>query len=455
MSNLQTENTSSDAMSSNFDQEVVVDKPFDLSDPELFEQIEAKPEEPGISDKLDDLIQFIKHHNLIHCEGCFYRYGAGFYHEWKSDNLRKYVSCKLTSDSYNKKRLDNIIDGLRTHASKEPPNYRTCLNINNGILDLETLKMNPHSPDFFFRYQIPIEYKADRKAPHFEAFLKSSIPDETERKILLEFIGYALSGDTQHHKALFLIGSGGNGKGVLVKVLQELFGNENACSVDISDLYNENNRFLLYGKRVNLCTEMSSRIIDKDFRTYKQLTSFESVNVKKLYRDPFRISPNCKMIFSTNENPIFPEVNEAAFRRFLPVLFPFTFTDDDPEHTKDVHLFSKLKPEMSGILNLALEGLKRLREQGKFSSSESTDHEMLSHRRRMNPVKEFMNERMQGSKGNHLGWNDFLQKLRSYCDEHSLDFPALSQIGKEVRKLYRTSGNTSRHQKKVHDVTWR
>jgi len=89
---------------------------------------------------------------------------------------------------------------------------------------------------------------------------------------------------------------------------------------------------------------------------------------------------------------VVPEVHEdttAFFRRWIIIQFPHAFEGA----LADKGLLKKLTTpdELSGVLNWALEGLKRLRDNGwTFSNSKSTEDVRLDYIRRSSPMKAFL-----------------------------------------------------------------
>jgi len=63
----------------------------------------------------------------------------------------------------------------------------------------------------------------------------------------------------------------------------------------------------------------------------------------------------------------------------------------------DKSLITKLQTpeELSGFLNLVLDGLKRLRENGKFSNEKSIEATQREYELNSNPIAAFMEERTQ------------------------------------------------------------
>ena len=95
------------------------------------------------------------------------------------------------------------------------------------------LSLNNHVRDHYHLSQIPVAYDPNATAPRFKQFLGEvfeGCEDTEERSLLiLEFIGYSLQTNCNLERFIILIGSGANGKSVLLSILEKLLGIANVC----------------------------------------------------------------------------------------------------------------------------------------------------------------------------------------------------------------------------------
>jgi putative DNA primase/helicase len=93
----------------------------------------------------------------------------------------------------------------------------------------------------------------------------------------------------------------------------------------------------------------------------KFITGHDVITARSLYQEPFDFPPTHKTFLTTNHKPIVRSTDEGTWRRIH--LLPFLVTI--PASKRDVNFREAvLLPELPGILNWALEGLKSYREQG-------------------------------------------------------------------------------------------
>ena len=88
------------------------------------------------------------------------------------------------------------------------------INLENGILDVWTGELLPHSPKVLSTIRIPIAFDAQASCPRIEQFIEDVFPkDSTE--LAWEILGDLVTPDRSIQKAVCLVGEGGNGKGCL------------------------------------------------------------------------------------------------------------------------------------------------------------------------------------------------------------------------------------------------
>jgi len=94
------------------------------------------------------------------------------------------------------------------------------------------------------------------------------------------------------------------------------------------------------------------------------------VNARYLYHNHFTFKPTCKFICAGNNHLESKDVSDGFSRRMCFIEFPMRFVDNPVEANekkRDYKIMEKLSPEMPGILNWAVQGLRRLLKQGEFT----------------------------------------------------------------------------------------
>lgn len=282
-----------------------------------------------------------------------------------------------------------------THKSREEMDTQQgkYINLKNGLFNLITWKLEEHRPDYFSIQQIPVNYSPDEKCPKINKFLTEVVESE-DTTLLLEWAGYCLTPDCSFQKAVLIYGEGGNGKSVFLSVLQALVGFENVSAESLQQL--DTDRFSvakLYGKLVNICADIPHTKMYKS-DVFKKITGGDILRGEEKYKSPFEFKNTAKMIFSANDIPQGGK-DYSFYRRWMLIKFPNTFK----EGKKNNYLIKELteEKELSGLLNLTLEGLKRLRENDKFSYTKTVEDTEKEYVLNSNHVALFASEMLQAS----------------------------------------------------------
>lgn len=241
-------------------------------------------------------------------------------------------------------------------------------NFENGVYDVKDHVLRPHYKDCGFKFVLPAEYDATAECKQFSKFMSQITCNRKELELVLqEFMGYVLSGmEPTFHFALALLGTGANGKSTFVNVLRTLCGKGAHSSLSLKGMQSDQKRYLLMNKLMNVAEE-NSRDSFRDTELVKNFISGGVIDVKQLYSQPFEYKNNSKLIALFNELPSNFDHTSGFYRRLLLVPFDAEFSGDDV----DYKILDKLKREISGIFNYAIEGYKRLIQQNGFTKSQA------------------------------------------------------------------------------------
>lgn len=264
------------------------------------------------------------------------------------------------------------------------------INLQNGLFDLEKWEKVDHTPEYLSICQTPVKYDPDAKCPQIEKFL-SEVAKPEDIDFILEWFGYCLTVDVRYQKALMVYGIPGTGKSVLLALLEMFIGTENCSAESIQKIEEDKYRAAnVYGKRVNVCSDIPSTKMHKAEMFKKMVSGLDMIDAEHKYEDPFKFRNVAKLTFSANKLPEGPK-DPAFYERFCLIEFSHKFRGTEQD---DKQLLSKLttEAELSGLLNKALDGLKRLYENDKFSYSKTFEETEKEYLLNSNPVAVFMEE---------------------------------------------------------------
>jgi putative DNA primase/helicase len=199
----------------------------------------------------------------------------------------------------------------------------------------------------------------------------------------------------KYQSIIYLLGDGGNGKGTVIKILTYLLGNEATSSATLNQLTDHNNvdYYLakLHGKRANICGDIGAKKIENTENIKKLSSNTDKISARLPYGVPFDFINNAKLIFALNKMPKKDAFTTGDKRRDVIISFNNPISD-----TKyDIKGFAELirdSGEMSGVLNWALEGLKRLERNQRFTDKRTVAQKGLEYDMKSNPMKYFVDD---------------------------------------------------------------
>lgn len=232
------------------------------------------------------------------------------------------------------------------------------LNCANGILDLRTGELQPHDPAKMLTKIAGAEYDPEVGCPTWTRFLDRIFEgDQDLIGFIRRAVGYSLTGNTGDQVLFFLYGTGANGKTTFTDAIQALLGDY--CTKTPTDTlmtkYSEtgipNDLARLAGARTVIAAELAEgKRLNESL--VKDLTGGDRITARYLHREFFEFKPIFKLWMYGNHKPTIRGTDEAIWRRIK--LIPFNVTIPEPE--RDSELGAKLRAELPGILNWALDG---------------------------------------------------------------------------------------------------
>jgi P4 family phage/plasmid primase-like protien len=319
-----------------------------------------------------------------------YNQERGIYISEGESNIQEAVKKKL-QDLSNSHRINEVIKDVtvRTYVSRTklgvPDNL---LILKNGVYNLETDILMPHSPDYMATSSIPIEYIQNATCPKITQFLGEVLRPE-DFDLMIELIGYCLFRGHPIARIFVLTGVGRNGKSRLLTLISRFLGKNNVSSLTLQEIAQD--RFAkaqLYNKLANVAADIPATPI-KYTGDIKALTGEDSVSAQHKFQSRFEFINYAKLLFSANEIPATYDNTLAFFRRMMLIHFPNSFPANDPKTDPNIVEKITTPDEFSGLLNLALAGLKRLLDQGFFTGEKSVEERQDDYVRKSNPIQYF------------------------------------------------------------------
>jgi len=362
----------------------------------------------------------IRRYDIFHDGSSFYFYNKdrGVWLFQHDNFVGKIIKDALANKS-RRNYIQDVMKQVEYETYKTPDELmqnHKLINLSNGMLDIQNGKLLLHDKEYYSKVQIPIAFNPNAKCTRYLQFLEEVFLDDPIKiDALQDFSGYCLYPEIFIHEALFLIGSGANGKSVFLNVLTKVIGKENVSALEPQQF---SNKFLL-GSLKDRLLNVSSEIQTKsriDSSISKRVITGDLVQADIKYKDPFTFRPIAKHIFSMNEIPIITDRTYAMKRRLIILKFNQTFFGKK----EDKRLESKLAGKLSGVLNWCLVGLTRVLKNESITMSEQMIEDKKAFIGAMNPVLHFVDAVCVLKEEALVLKDNLYQKYKSWCCELGL-----------------------------------
>lgn len=262
----------------------------------------------------------------------------------------------------------------------------------NGIYDLEKDELIDFSPDLVITNKIPFDYDPHAYSEITDRTLdKLACFDSNVRMLLEECIGYCFYRRNELRKCFILTGEKENGKSTFLSMVEYLLGDSNVSTLDLKDLGDRFKTAQLVGKLANIGDDIGDEFIANP-AVFKKLCSGNPITVERKGSDPFDFSNYSKLLFSANSIPRIKDKSGAVISRLVIIPFDARFTPQDPDF--DPYIKYKLIQDepMRYLIRIGLEGLKRILDNRKFTTSTKVQNALEEYEENNNPVLLFFKE---------------------------------------------------------------
>lgn len=354
-------------------------------------------------------------------------------------------------------KANNIVKGLHAHAlvpgQVEQPVWidedgsikeRHLIAMKNGLLDLDVLldgkpnPLEPNSPRWFSPVALGYDYDPKCECPKWLALLDRCLEKDQERiDLLQEWFGYCLTHDTTQQKAMFWEGDGANGKSVAALTLEQVVGPDNTSSVPLEVFGDRFQLTATLGKLVNICGDTGE--LDKaDEGFIKQFTGGDKMYFDRKGISSIETKPTARLLIATNNLPRFSDRSDGIWRRIILIPWRVTIREKDQNKLflKAEHTDWPLRPELPGIFNWAIEGLKRLRERGHFMIPEVCRDAVNEYRMESDHARAFLTDEYRAKPGARVFTTEVYRRYEQWCKERGYKPLGDAEFGKVVKRCF-------------------
>jgi P4 family phage/plasmid primase-like protien len=367
-----------------------------------------------------------------------YHYLEGTYHEEGEEFLQR--ECRRICEQagiikrWRPAIGDQVVREFRLIVPRiwdRPP--LDVINVKNGLLDVRTLELKPHRPDFLSPTQLPVVYDPEAQCPQIDKFIEEVFPADAV-ELAYEIAAHLIIPDTSKQKAVLLSGVGGNGKSVYLRLLTALLGSRNTSSLPLHRL--EADRFAvscLLGKLANICSDLPGTTM-QDSAVFKSITGGDELTGEFKFLPQFKFVPFARLLFSSNVFPQSKDTSPAFFDRWVVVPMEREIRGaswEIPQHILDARL--QQPAELSGLLNRALGLLEQVR--GGFSRPRSAELALERFKLETDPVGLWLDQYTLDDPDSITPCSKLKNDLNDYLRARKMSPVSAETIGRSLRKL--------------------
>ncbi len=384
----------------------------------------------------------IKSEMWIYQEGIYLPQGKCYVREFCRMILEASYTPQLANDVIAKIETDTYIEQEKFFQNQ----YIDEVPVQNGILDVLGKKLTAYDPKKIFFHKLPVNYDPEAKCPKITQHFEDVLRDKEDKKVMFELFGYSLYKENKFEKAFMFIGDGRNGKSKTLELMKNFLGVSNCSSIPLHML-NENSYEVseLFGKMVNLAGDLSSSCL-KETGVLKMLAGRDLISAKRKFLRNINFVNYSKLIFSCNELPKVFDNSLGFWSKWILLEFPFEFvsegeykqtpTKNKKVRNEDIVQEISTPEELSGLLNEALDGLKRLLSNRNFSYTRGTQEVKDLWIRRSNSFTAFCMDFIKEDAEDSITKKDLRKLYHLYCKYHKLRGSSDVEIKITLENLY-------------------
>jgi putative DNA primase/helicase len=331
-------------------------------------------------------------------------------------------------------KVNDIIDALNTWCpvEKDPPTWldhedhpypSNLIIFKNGMLDVnEYVRGNivMHNPDpRLFTYNVfPYDFDEDVWSNLYEDTYNQIFNEDAECiRTLMQWLGYNLVPDMTLEKLMLFIGDTRSGKSTILETLHGMLGRNQYNATSFQALANTHGLYSLIGKlAATLGDARTPRRGEADtaLQTILQISGGDPVTVNPKYIQPFDIHLTCRFTVAMNNLPGFSDPAKAFVARAIVLNFPNSYVGRE-----DFTLKERLKKEAreGKLINFALQGLKDLRKQGKFTMPVTSESLLRQLEEITAPVTAFVGECCDKIPGAYIARDQLFEAWQIWCSK--------------------------------------
>ncbi|HBG7487073.1 TPA: DNA primase [Clostridioides difficile] len=396
----------------------------------------------------DEFAKYIKNNNhVIKINDQLHLYKDGIYVDGQARIEAEMIN---NISNLNKAKRSEVLSYLNLLISENTSmSEANLIAFKNGIYNIVDDSFIEFSPEFIITNKVNWNYNPVAYSKLVDKTMnKLSCGDFEIRMLLEEVVGYCFYRRNELRKAFILTGDKANGKSTYLDMIKTLLGDENTSALDLKELSDRFKTAELFGKLANIGDDIGDEFIANP-AIFKKLVSGDRVNVERKGQNPFDFNNYSKFLFSANNIPRIKDKTGAVLDRLIIIPFNASFSVNDKDF--DPYIKYKLREQeaIEYLINLGLQGLKRVLQNRKFTVPDKVKKEILEYEEVNNPILGFFKD---VDKIENESTKEIYRKYQEYCILNGLQPISNIEFSRQVVKKFGYEVKDKRIQGKKYKV---
>lgn len=384
-----------------------------------------------------EIEKFVKHYRIVSCKQTqtVYAYDTetGLYRPVDDIELSKLVDEFINSDLTDLDWSDGHMSVILKYVKTKAPYFESMgrkgrIVLRNGTFHVKDMTLHKHSPHDRAIAGLDFDYDPKAECPTYDKFI-SQLADgnANTQKTLYEIQGVVTTGTRRACKVGVLISQGGSGKSVYLNCLELTASSAYTSNLSIAEINNPNKAFdrcALLNSRLNIVHELDEKeTLNSIFSAnVKKIVSGEDISCERKFGARITFSPAISMIvIASNHCPVFESMPSESIRRRLLTL---NITRVLSPAEQDPDLFKKIKAELPGIFNRAIQYYQILKDDNFVFASEAESRAFIDAQIIESfPMYHFVNQYIIVNPGHKLFNGALRNKYTEWATQHDVDVP--------------------------------
>lgn len=423
-----------------------------LRDEILNRQVDEDDDKTCYEEKLAKRI--IQEKQIITSNEQCYFFNGKYYQKLEDVDLERIIHTEYNIGLKQTRRRECVqFIKLKSYVSSKELNADwNQITFRNGILNISTMILMPHTPNVYNTVYIDYNYEEDAIfSKSIDTFFNTlSGFDDDLKTLLYEIVGCCLIRKNLFSKFFLCCGQGQTGKSSYLRLIKNLVGKHNASFLSINDLEEKFGPIDLHNKLVNLGDDVPYYL--KETATLKKLVTGEEFLADQKYKQPINFENFATLIFTTNKLPEVSDKSTGFYRRLMIIELNNKITKPD------MFFFDRLTDaDYEYLLSKAISAVTKAIKNGKLTSYDGAEEKLEKYRREQSATLSFLTD-MTYNRDNLYKKPCMVvyKEFEQYCRDVGLKVVKKTNFDSELcRELNMVKKNTTNMKVGDMNQTWR